>query len=278
MNRYPAFQFYPQDFLSDENVMMMSLAQQGAYIRLLSYCWIHGSLPAEPEKLATLCRCSPAEMLDLWEGLKNCFKEVSGRLLNPRLGREREKLRAYSAKMRQNGRKAHLPSRPRPSDGQAAAEPKPAISSSISFSSSSSKKETTKNGLQPALPGATASPSGKPNSEFQTAVTHVMESWKKGPGKGTANYPFTGRDGKTVKRMLGQQGLWEFIALWDEFLATDWKWFNNMNKTVEPPRSLAVFEAKLVELLERGGYKSRLAKMGGPPASFLPKMKGINDV
>jgi hypothetical protein len=34
----PAFQFYPKDFLTDENVRVMSLQERGAYITLLCLC------------------------------------------------------------------------------------------------------------------------------------------------------------------------------------------------------------------------------------------------
>ena len=50
----PAFQFYPGDWLGSQRVTLMSLEEEGAYIRLLSYCWQHGSIPREPEKIARL--------------------------------------------------------------------------------------------------------------------------------------------------------------------------------------------------------------------------------
>ena len=52
--RKPAFQFYPADYLSSARVCMMTLEEEGAYMRLLCYCWIQGHLPADPEKLARL--------------------------------------------------------------------------------------------------------------------------------------------------------------------------------------------------------------------------------
>ena len=52
--RKPAFQFYPGDYLSSTRVSMMTLEEQGAYVRLLCFCWSQGSLPADPEKLARL--------------------------------------------------------------------------------------------------------------------------------------------------------------------------------------------------------------------------------
>jgi hypothetical protein len=37
----PAFQFYPQDFLSDDKVMAMNAAARGVYIVLLCHCWLN---------------------------------------------------------------------------------------------------------------------------------------------------------------------------------------------------------------------------------------------
>jgi hypothetical protein len=50
----PAFQFYPSDWLGSQRVSLMTLEEEGAYIRLLSYCWQHGSIPADPEQIARL--------------------------------------------------------------------------------------------------------------------------------------------------------------------------------------------------------------------------------
>ena len=39
MGKSPAFQFYPNDWLSSPRITMMSPAEEGAYIRLLCYDW-----------------------------------------------------------------------------------------------------------------------------------------------------------------------------------------------------------------------------------------------
>lgn len=46
--------FYPADWLGSQRVSLMTLEEEGAYIRLLSYCWQHGSIPRDPDKLARL--------------------------------------------------------------------------------------------------------------------------------------------------------------------------------------------------------------------------------
>lgn len=53
--KYPAFLFYPKDWLSSPSVTVMSLQEQGAYIRLLAYCWDGGcELPNNTRMLCDL--------------------------------------------------------------------------------------------------------------------------------------------------------------------------------------------------------------------------------
>ena len=55
INKPPAFQFYPKDFLSDINVSVMSMEERGIYITLLSHCWLEGWLPNASTKLQRIC-------------------------------------------------------------------------------------------------------------------------------------------------------------------------------------------------------------------------------
>ncbi len=54
INKSPAFQFYPADYLGSQRVALMTLEEEGAYIRLLCYCWEHGSIPSDPQKISFL--------------------------------------------------------------------------------------------------------------------------------------------------------------------------------------------------------------------------------
>ncbi len=87
----PAFQWYPRDYLTDENVELMSLEQEGAYRRLMDYCWLHGSIPNDVEAWAKMCRVTPRRMEKLWPGIDPCFRKRNGRLFHPRLDKERRK-------------------------------------------------------------------------------------------------------------------------------------------------------------------------------------------
>lgn len=88
----PAFQFYPQDYLADPNVAEMTLEEQGAYIRLICYAWIAGSIPADPERCARLVGngCS----ISVATNVQRTFNEPSTdpqRLLHKRVEKERQK-------------------------------------------------------------------------------------------------------------------------------------------------------------------------------------------
>lgn len=101
----PAFQLYAADFLVDENVVVMSLEERGAYITLMCYCWRENSLPPEIEKLARLCGCQKDAMEAIWQGIGHCFAFDKGlkRYRHPRLDAEREKQREFSYKKAQAG-------------------------------------------------------------------------------------------------------------------------------------------------------------------------------
>lgn len=93
----PAFQFYPNDFLSDANVIVMSLQERGAYITLICVCWQQGTLPNNIEQLARFCGTPAATFRKLWPAVERCFKVSANGLylLHPRLEKERKKQREY---------------------------------------------------------------------------------------------------------------------------------------------------------------------------------------
>src|SRR5258708_15868949 len=112
MDKAPAFQFYPKDFYSDEHVQLMSLSQEGAYMRLLSHQFLHGSIPIEMREISKILRVKGPEGKRLWNGIKPCFQihpEEPGRLVNPRMYRDQLsalKFRAARAKSGKYGAKS----------------------------------------------------------------------------------------------------------------------------------------------------------------------------
>lgn len=87
----PAFQFYPKDFLSDSNVLEMSMLERGVYITLLCICWTEGSLPSAADRLANMVSIPPKQFAKCWPVIRECFTERDGRYVHLRLDREREK-------------------------------------------------------------------------------------------------------------------------------------------------------------------------------------------
>lgn len=94
MKELPFFQFYPSDFLVDENVILMTNRAIGCYIKLLSHCWLEGSVPSDYERMSILCGESEDDMEEIFEMyLAACFKQNGNRrLTNPRLEKERNKI------------------------------------------------------------------------------------------------------------------------------------------------------------------------------------------
>ena len=69
----PAFQFYPAEFLADENVVLMSNQELGCYVKLMCYCWREGSIPSDVQKIARLCGEDGLAMAELWTAIRPCF-------------------------------------------------------------------------------------------------------------------------------------------------------------------------------------------------------------
>lgn len=135
----PAFQFYPTDFLSDVHVVSMNLAERGAYITLLCFCWMDQSLPVDMNALARLCRVPVANMSRLWPALEPCFTILDGRLVQPRIERERQKQENWRAAKVEAGQRGGLAkaSSARKTDKQKASRGLAEASSSSSSLSSS---------------------------------------------------------------------------------------------------------------------------------------------
>jgi len=92
----PAFQFYPKDFLGDEEQSLMSLAEAGAYTRLMCRCWLNDGIPNNLDELARLCGATYGQMVKFWPAISKCFKQrADGRWIHPRLEKERAKQADY---------------------------------------------------------------------------------------------------------------------------------------------------------------------------------------
>jgi len=141
----PSFSFYAGDFLTD--VQEMTDQEVGAYMRLLCYQWINGSIPSDPDRITKLISTKKGEFFrKIWPSLEHNFEEIEGkRLINSKLEETRAKAIKYLATQEKHGKegaakrwgtlsKPHKPTPSKPHKGLDS-------SSSSSSLSSSSKKE-----------------------------------------------------------------------------------------------------------------------------------------
>ena len=147
MAKAPAFQFYAQDFISDENVVLMSNQEVGCYIKLLCFQWKQGSIPSDINKIAKLCGENSEVMAELWPSIEPCFKQNGrrDRMANPRMEAERKKMNAYRKERSEAGKRgAKKRWKNKHKNGSAIKEPLAKNSPSSSSSSSSSYKDTSR--------------------------------------------------------------------------------------------------------------------------------------
>tara|TARA_R110002110_G_scaffold970_7_gene3710 strand:+ start:2360 stop:3151 length:792 start_codon:yes stop_codon:yes gene_type:complete len=85
----PYFKFYPRDWLASPSTMLMTLEEQGSYIRMLCIQWEDGHVSRR--SLRGLLRLDDAGIADLLAGpIGESFEEDdAGNLINPRLAAER---------------------------------------------------------------------------------------------------------------------------------------------------------------------------------------------
>lgn len=105
----PAYQFYPADWLSSGSVILMTPAEEGAYIRLLAYDWMGDGIVDDDTVLATLSRLGEGWLKGGSNNVRKCFiphPEKPGFLTNPRLQKEREKQKQWKEKSREGGLKS----------------------------------------------------------------------------------------------------------------------------------------------------------------------------
>ena len=146
INKPPAFQFYPKDFLSDLNVQCMNMEARGIYITLLCNCWIENSIPDDPDIIQPLLNhgsTNDEHMMNQWKKISRCFYKKGGRLFHKRLESEREKQKKYkklqSDKGKLSGIARQKSDEPRFNHGSTTVQPKP-NSSVFGFQSSNKEK------------------------------------------------------------------------------------------------------------------------------------------
>ncbi len=149
MNKSPAFQWYPKDYLTDVNVEMMTLTEEGAYRRLMDYEWLSESLPNDHEKLARLCRVSLEQFEEMWPAIAPCFKITPEKITHSRLAKERRKQKSFKKTKSDAGKRGAKARWGKDKNGSAINSPmakdsSPSPSPSPSPSSTANNRDTTR--------------------------------------------------------------------------------------------------------------------------------------
>lgn len=104
MSKAPAFMFYAGDYLASSRVQLMTLEEEGAYIRLLCHCWNAGSIPKEPEQIARLI--GKGASTTLATNVATMFIPKGKVLVHDRLEKYRDERQRWIEKSREGGRKS----------------------------------------------------------------------------------------------------------------------------------------------------------------------------
>lgn len=117
-DKSPAFQWYPKDILASARVQMMSLAEECAYRRLIDFCWLNGSIPADPNRAARLVGkgCS-VEIVEIALEMFIPDPNDQTKLIHERLEEERKK-QALNSEKRKKASEARWSKRGKSANGE----------------------------------------------------------------------------------------------------------------------------------------------------------------
>lgn len=140
MKNTPSFQYYPNDLLSDPQVMFWPMEWLGAYWKMISYLWVNGGqLECDFHLISKLLNCrTQAKAKKLWANIEVKFVVENGIITHKRVTQEMQK-QAESRLKRQNAGKKGADSRwggdsnaiamPFPKNGTSSSTPTPTSSS-----------------------------------------------------------------------------------------------------------------------------------------------------
>jgi uncharacterized protein YdaU (DUF1376 family) len=110
MSKPPAFQLYAKDFLGS-GTTVMTLAECGAYIRLLCHAWDSDPVATLPDADYALFKLSGADSKDEWSEVKKAVlakfdkERFPGRLTNLRLREYYDELSEHAEKQTERAKK-----------------------------------------------------------------------------------------------------------------------------------------------------------------------------
>jgi uncharacterized protein YdaU (DUF1376 family) len=96
MPKAPAWQWYPKDCDTDENVRGMDDREFGFYVRCLNHSWLNDGLPSDLDELARIMARTRKYLDTVWLRVGRCFALDGGRLRNPKQESLRRKQNEYS--------------------------------------------------------------------------------------------------------------------------------------------------------------------------------------
>jgi uncharacterized protein YdaU (DUF1376 family) len=273
MNSPPAFQFYAADWLADADVTMMTLEEEGAYIRALAFCWREGSIPADEKRLSVLLKGGSRDVL---AAVKQRFKISPSdpqRLVHGRLDLERKKQKEWREKSSEAGKKSgkirrekKLHNEPTLNSGSYLVEPKANSTSSSLFSSSFSSPTTEKTKKQKTSKPKTEKPVDQRRLDFIEDLSLHWKSFAK------TKFVFDGADGTQTDL---------FLKAWPDLTREQWRncMRNRRNSPgVIPTQRIYLWVSRLGEYLNSplNEYKQPVNGDGGLNAGLLNGKGGHN--
>lgn len=101
----PAFQFYPDNFVSGAPAFMKPI-ETHVYMWLLCLEWTRNGFAYDEASLASWCRVSPSQFRAAWPKVAESFELRDGRYYNARLDMERAKQAEWREKSAKGGRRS----------------------------------------------------------------------------------------------------------------------------------------------------------------------------
>jgi len=237
--------------------MLMTPAEEGAYIRLLSICWMNGHLPDDDNQLAELSRLGEGWFNGGSEKLRKCFTVRHGKLYNERLSKERGKQLKWRQKSREGGKKSakfrkqkRLQQNPTNKGGsqmvansdQPNGNQRPTLQSSSSSSSSSKKNNKEKVIFEQAR---SAFPGRKRGLDTEFNYFQKRKDWRKAL---PLLLPAIERQ-KKHRKELAAAGMW--APEWKDFKS----WIYNRYWEIEPSKPETEKDSKLCVVDRKPGVK-----------------------
>ena len=163
MSKSPAYQWYPKDILASQRVACMDAKVECWYRRALDFCWVNGTVPANPNKFAAMVGkgCTPKAAAEEIIPMFLPHPEDPNLLIHERQEQERAKQAAFAKKQSENGKRGGRPRKDGKEkglgfSGESQSEAQKSSSSSTSVVSTTSIGEKTP--PKPTLSGSVVKP------------------------------------------------------------------------------------------------------------------------